>query len=123
MNLKEFNQWYQDDKALKSILISIDEAHVRSLHSCYIGHAVLTLTMLRHSHATHSNITGKDLENIDARLKHEYGSITPLETPIYKVEDVMHYAAIGKSPYTKKKIVNTAWNLEFSTGAFNDQCK
>ena len=123
--LEEFNQFDQADKALKSILINtFDEIYIRSLRHRHIGYAnVTTLTIIQHLYDNYANITEQDLNHNDDRLKTPYDAGTPFETLIDQVEDAIEFAAAGKTPYSKKQIVNATHNLVFSTGVFDSYCK
>ena len=47
----------------------------------------------------------------------------PFETLVDQVENAVDFAAAGKAPYSTIQIVNAAYNLIFSTGAFTEYCR
>lgn len=122
---RSFTQYHQTDRALKTILIgAIDEAYIRSLRDKYIGYAnVSTLDMLSHLYDTYARITQGALEENDQRLKQDWDPNQPFEVLIDQIEDAVDFAAAGKTPYTTEQIVNSAYNIVFQTGLFQDECK
>ena len=71
----------------------------------------------------YANITEQELNHNDNRLKIPYDPGTPFEILIDQVEDAIEFAVAGKTPYSKKQIVNVAYNLVLSTGVFESYCK
>jgi hypothetical protein len=121
----EFNQYLQTDRALKSILIAaVEEAYIRSLRDKYIGYAnVTTLDILSHLYQTYARITQGELEENDTKMKQQWDPNQPFEILVDQIEDGVAFAAAGNMPYTTPQIVNTAYNILFRTGMFNDECK
>ena len=123
--LEEFNTFDQADKALKSLVIAtFDEACIRSLRNKCVGFAnASTRDIIQHLHHTCASISPQDLNDNDERLKKPYDPNLPFETLVDQIENAVDFAAAGKAPYSTIQIVNAAYNLIFSTGAFTEYCR
>ena len=100
----EFQTYQQTDRTLKTILIvSIDEAYIRSLRDKYIGYTnVTTLQMLTHLYKSYARISQFDLKENDKRFKQQWDPNQPFEVLIEQIEDAIDYAAAGNTPYSKE---------------------
>ena len=56
-------------------------------------------------------------------MKIPYDANLPIETFSDQIKDAIEFAAAGNAPFTPVQVVNTAYNVTFSTGMFNDDCK
>ena len=56
-------------------------------------------------------------------MKAPYDVNLPIETFFDQIEDAIEYASAGNAPFTPVQVVNTAYNVIFTTGMFNDDCK
>ena len=122
---KLYRQYDTTDKALKQLLLgAVDDMFVRSLRNRHIGYAnVTTLALLTHLYTVYAKINTADLEANTARMKVPYDVNLPIETFFDQIEDAIEYASAGNAPFTPVQVVNTAYNVIFTTGMFNDDCK
>ena len=56
-------------------------------------------------------------------MKDRYDCNIPIETFFDQIEDAVEFTAAGNAPFTPVQVVNTAFNVIFTTGMFNDDCK
>ena len=97
---------------------------VRSLRNRHIGCTNVTaLELLTHLYTVYAKISAADLEANTARMKVSYDVNLPIEIFFDQIEDAIELAAAGNTPFTPGQVVNTAYNVIFSTGIFNDDCK
>ena len=122
---KLYKQYDTTDKALKQLLLgAVDDMFVRSLRNRHIGYAnVTTLALLTHLYTVYAKINAADLEANTARMKEPYDVNLPIETFFDQIEDAVEFASAGNAPFTPVQVVNTAYNVIFTTGMFHDDCK
>ena len=118
------NQYDSTDLALKQLLIgAVNNIFVRSLRNKHIGYTnVTTLQLLTHLYIVYAKISAVDLEANTNRMKAPYDVNLLIKTFFDQIEDAVEFAA-GNSPFTPVQVVNTAYNVIFSTGMFNNNCK
>ena len=123
--MKLYKQYDATDKALKQLLIgAVNDMFIRSLRNRHIGYAnVTTLQLITHLYRTYAKINTGDLEANSTRMKERYDCNLPIETFFDQIEDAVEYASAGNAPFTPVQVVNTAFNVIFRTGLFNDDCK
>ena len=117
-------QYDATDKALKQRLLGVvDNMFVRSLRNRHIGYAnVTTLQLLTDLYTVYTKISAANLKNNTSRMKIPYDVNLPIETFFDQIEDAVEFASADNAPFIPVQVVNTAYNVIFSTGMFNDDC-
>ena len=118
-------QYDSADKTLKQLLLgAVDDMLVCSLRNRHIGYAnVTSLKLLTHLYTVYAKISAANLKENTSRIKIPYDVNLPIETFFDQIEVTVEFAGAGNSPFTSVQVVNTAYNVIFSTGIFNDNCK
>ena len=97
---------------------------VCSLRNRRIDYAnVTTLQLLAHMYTIYAKISAAGLESNTTRMKISYDVNLPIDTFFDQIKDAAEFTVAGNAPFIPVQVVNTAYNVVFSTGMFNDDCK
>ena len=97
---------------------------VRSLWNRHIGYEnVTTLQILTYLYIIYAKIKPSNLKENYKRMKAAYDVNLSIETFFDQIEDTIKFASVDNAPFTHVQVVNTAFNINTSTGMFQDDCK
>ncbi len=125
VRLRDFQQYYDTDKALvRAIIAATPITYIETLSDPELGFAQVTaLQLLTHLHTTYGAITAADRDSYHARMRTAWSPPTPIETLFKQLEEGKRMAALAKEPIADSQLVRIGQSLIFKTGLFPDGCR
>ena len=79
--------------------------------------------LLTHLFNNYGNITQRELEDNDTRMRALWDPNSPFDCLVQQLEDGQDYADDGGQPYTANQLLCIAYTLIFKTGLYFEDCK
>ena len=123
--IREWREYRATANALRQqIIATFEETHLRILRNAHTGYNNATpLDMLNHLYRTYGQITPKDLEDNDQRMRTPYDPAQPITNLFAQLQEAVDFADAAQRPYSNEQLLSRAYNLVFQTGLYKDTCK
>jgi hypothetical protein len=125
VQLRDFQQYYDTDKALvRAIIAATPLTYIETLSDPELGFAQVTaLQLLTHLHTTYGAITAADRDSYHDRMRTPWSPPTPIETLFQQLEEGKRMATLAAEPIADSQLVRIGQHLIFKTGLFPDGCR